>query len=44
MLMYLLPLNYMFMVTVFQSNSLEGLIHIHNQMENRLEVHLMEDR
>jgi hypothetical protein len=31
------------MVMVFLSNSLEELIHIHNQVENFLEVCLMED-
>jgi hypothetical protein len=36
-------LDYMSMVMVFQSNSLEGLIHIHSRMENHLEVCLMED-
>ncbi len=43
MLIYLLPLDYLSMVTMFQSNNQEGLIHIHNQMENHLEVYLMED-
>jgi hypothetical protein len=32
------------MVMVFLSSTLEGLIHIHNLVDNRLEVHLMEDR
>jgi hypothetical protein len=41
--MHLLPLDYMFMVMVFLFSTLEGLIHIHNWVENRLEVHLMED-
>jgi hypothetical protein len=31
------------MVMVFLSNNPKRWIHIHNQVENRLEVHLMED-
>ncbi len=31
------------MVMVFQSNSPKGLIHIHNQVENCIEVRIMED-
>jgi hypothetical protein len=43
LLIYMLPLDYLYMVMVFQSINQEGLIHIHSRVENRLEVHLMED-
>jgi hypothetical protein len=36
-------MDYMSMVTMFYFSSQERLIHIHNQVENCLEVHLMED-
>jgi hypothetical protein len=38
-----ITINYMSMVTVFQSNSQEGLIHIHSWVKNHLEVYPMED-
>jgi hypothetical protein len=38
-----LPLDYLFMVMVFQFNNQKRLIHIHNQVENHLEVYLMEN-
>jgi hypothetical protein len=34
----------MSMVMVFHFINPQRLIHIHNQMENRLKIHLMEDR
>ncbi len=37
------PLGYQSMVIMFISNNPKGLIHIQSLMENRLEVHLMED-
>ncbi len=40
----MLPLDYLSMVMVFLSNNPKRLIYIHNQVENRLEVCLMEDR
>jgi hypothetical protein len=43
MLMYMLPLDYLSTVMVFLSNNPKGLIHIHIQVENCLEVCLMED-
>ncbi len=39
----MLQLEYMSMVTVCHLSIQEGLIHIHNQVENCLEVHLMEN-
>jgi hypothetical protein len=43
MLTYLSQLEYMSMVMVCHLSNQEGLVHIHNQMENCLEVHLIED-
>jgi hypothetical protein len=39
----MLPLDNMSMVMVFHFINLERLIHVHNQVGNRLEIHLMED-
>jgi hypothetical protein len=39
----MLPMAYLSMVMMFQFNSQEGLIYIHNGVENCLEIRLMED-
>ncbi len=43
LLIYMLLLDNLSMVMVFHFINLEGLIHIHNRVENHLEIHLMED-
>jgi hypothetical protein len=43
LLTYLLLMDYLFMVMMFQFNSQEGIIYIHSQVENHLEIRLMED-
>jgi hypothetical protein len=39
----MLLVDYMSMVMMFYFSSQERLVHIHNQVENHLEVRLMED-
>jgi len=36
-------MDYLSMVMMFYLNNQKGLIHIHCQVENHLEVHLLED-
>jgi hypothetical protein len=39
----MLPLDYLSTVELCHLNCQKGLTHIHNQVEDRLEIHLVED-